>query len=186
MFTMLKFFFTKTLVLIFLVDFLSACTNLNYDKNNGSYSKNYTSSGDLSKNQKKSMYKRLLSANNFHGSKQYNQSYEIYESILADQENLLANIYALWGIIALNIDRNNPKYDRGMAIVSLDVMERRIKGSNQFKLIYEAKLLKYSAELMIKADLSKDNVIEENKVLIAEITQRDEAIKRLRDLSLGQ
>ena len=39
---------------------------------------------------------------------------------------------------------------------------------------------------MIKADLSKDEVIEENKTLITEIAQRDEAIKRLRDLSLGQ
>ena len=65
-------------------------------------------------------------------------------------------------------------------------MEKRINKIVHNVFAHEARLLKYSAELMIKADLSKDEVIEENKTLIAEIAQRDEAIKRLRDLSLGQ
>ena len=186
MLNMFKCIIKKALFLLFLVSFLSSCSGLNSEHDKGSYSKNYSSKGDLNKSQKKNLYKRLVLANNFHSSKKYSQAYEIYESILANQDNLLANIYAIWGVVALKIDRDNPEYDRQSASRYLDIMEERIQNTKQQKTIYEAKLLKFSAELMVQADYSKDTVIDENKVLIAEIAQRDEAIKRLRELSLGQ
>ena len=183
---MSTYLFKKILFSVFLLCSLSGCANLNSEYTPGSSFKSVSSVGDLSKKQKKNLIDDLTSANNFHQSQQYNEAHEIYESILVDQENMLANIYALWGIIALKVDRDNPDYDRAIANVSLDVMEKRINKIVHNVLAHEARLLKYSAELMIKADLSKDEVIEENKALIAEIAQRDEAIKRLRDLSLGQ
>ena len=183
---MSTYLFKKFLFSVFLLCSLSGCANLNSEHTPGSSFKSVNSVGDLSKKQKKNLIDDLTSANNFHQSKQYNEAHDIYESILVDQENMLANIYALWGIIALKVDRDNPDYDRAIANVSLDVMEERINKIEHYVLAHEARLLKYSAEFMIKADLSKDEVIEENKTLITEIAQRDEAIKRLRDLSLGQ
>ena len=59
------------------------------------------------------------------------------------------------------------------------MLGKRINKIEHYVLAHEARLLKYSAEFMIKVDLSKDEVIEENKTLITEIAQRDEAIKRL-------
>ena len=49
----------------------------------------------------------------------------------------------------------------------------------------EARLLRLTASLLVKADVNKDQVMLENSQLLDELAQRDEAIKRLRELTLA-
>ena len=93
--------------------------------------------------------------------------------------------YSNFGIIALRLDRDNPDYSREAAQTAIYVLDQRAKDALKTEAASEARLLWFSAQIMVEADVSKDKVVAENRELEAELAQRDEAIKRMRELTLG-
>jgi len=133
-----------------------------------------------------SALRKLSLANEWHSAKQYQSAFEAYESALAEHSSLLSDAYALWGIIALRLDRENPAYSREAAQTAIYVLDQRAQQALAGEASNEARLLWFSAKLMIAADVSKDQVMAENIQLNKELAQREEAIQRLRELTLGQ
>ena len=133
-----------------------------------------------------SALRKLSLANEWHNAKQYQSAFEAYESALAEHSSLLSDAYALWGIIALRLDRENPAYSREAAQTAIYVLDQRAQQALVGEAANEARLLWFSAKLMIAADVSKDLVMAENIQLNKELAQREEAIQRLRELTLGQ
>ena len=133
-----------------------------------------------------SVLRKLALANEWHTAKQYQSAFEAYESALAEHSSLLSDAYALWGIIALRLDRENPAYSREAAQTAIYVLDQRAQQALTGEASNEARLLWFSAELMIAADISKDQVMAENIQLNKELAQREEAIQRLRELTLGK
>ena len=97
-----------------------------------------------------------------------------------------ADAYALWGIIAVRLDRDNPNYSRESARTVSYVLDQRIRDGLPGEATAEAQLLKFSVDMMLAADVSKDNVVAENRKLEEELGQREEAIQRLRELTVGR
>ena len=133
-----------------------------------------------------SVLRKLALANEWHTAKQYHSAFEAYESALAEHSSLLSDAYALWGIIALRLDRENPAYSREAAQTAIYVLDQRAQQALTGEASNEARLLWFSAELMIAADVSKDQVMAENIQLNKELAQREDAIQRLRELTLGK
>ena len=133
-----------------------------------------------------SALRKLSLANEWHTAKQYQSAFEAYESALAEHSSLLSDAYALWGIIALRLDRENPAYSREAAQTAIYVLDQRAQQALTGEASNEARLLWFSAKLMIAADVSKDQVMADNVQLNKELAQREEAIQRLRELTLGQ
>ena len=133
-----------------------------------------------------SVLRKLALANEWHKAKQYQSAFEAYESALAEHSSLLSDAYALWGIIALRLDRENSAYSREAAQTAIYVLDQRVKQALTGEASNEARLLWFSAALMITADVSKDQVMAENIQLNKELAQREEAIQRLRELTLGK
>jgi tetratricopeptide (TPR) repeat protein len=133
-----------------------------------------------------SVLRKLALANEWHTAKQYQSAFEAYESALAEHSSLLSDAYALWGIIALRLDRENPAYSREAAQTAIYVLDQRVQQALTGEASNEARLLWFSAELMITSDVSKDQVMAENVQLNKELAQREEAIQRLRELTLGK
>lgn len=132
-----------------------------------------------------SAMRKLALANEWHSEMRYESAFEAYESVLSEHASLLADAYALWGIIALRLDRDNPDYSREAAQTAIYVLDQRAKDALKTEAASEARLLWFSAQIMVEADVSKDKVVAENRELEAELAQRDEAIKRMRELTLG-
>lgn len=130
--------------------------------------------------------RKLILGNEWHKEGRYGVALEAYESVLVEHASLLADAYALWGIMALRLDRNNPDYDRDKASTVSYVLNQRIRDALQGEAIAEARLLWFSAEAMLVADVSKDAVVVENRRLQEELAQREEAIQRLRELTVGR
>ncbi len=129
--------------------------------------------------------RKLALANEWHREGRYQAAFEAYESVLAEHASLLADAYALWGIVAMRLDRDNPDYDREAARTAIYVLEQRTEAALQSEARNEAQLLLFSTKIMIDADVSKDGVVAENRTLREELAQREEAIKRLKELTLG-
>lgn len=129
--------------------------------------------------------RKLALANEWHGEMRYQSAFEAYESVLSEHASLLSDAYALWGIIAIRLDRDNPQYSREAAQTAIYVLDQRARQALEGEAANEARLLWFSAKIMIEADVSKDKVVAENRQLKSELGQRDEAIKRLRELTLG-
>lgn len=157
--------------------------------------------------------RKLALATEWHREQRYESAYEAYESILAEQASVLTDAHALWGIIALRLDRDNPGYSRDSAKTAMYVLENRFSDmslrasvddidealfgddhadhvererfAKQVEAQQQAKLLWFSAKIMVDADVSKDQVVIENKQLGEELVQREAALKRLKELTLG-
>ncbi|MGB2271704.1 MAG: hypothetical protein ACPH15_01660 [Pseudomonadales bacterium] len=133
-----------------------------------------------------SSLRKLTLANEWHSAMQYQSAFEAYEAVLAEHSSLLSDAYALWGIIALRLDRENPDYNREAAQTAIYVLDQRVQQALTGEAANEARLLWFSTQLMIAADVSKDQVMSENIQLNKELAQREEAIQRLRELTLGK
>ena len=129
--------------------------------------------------------RKLALANEWHREGRYQAAFEAYESGLAEHASLLADAYALWGIVAMRLDRDNPDYDRDAARTAAYVLQQRADAALAGEAKNEAQLLLFSTKIMIDADVSKDGVVVENRKLREELAQREEAIKRLKELTLG-
>lgn len=129
--------------------------------------------------------RKLKLANEWHKELRYESAFEAYEAVLAEHASLLSDAYALWGIISLRLDRDNPGYSREAAQTAIYVLDQRTQLALEGEAANEARLLWFSAQIMIEADVSKDKVVAQNRQLKEELAQRDEAIKRLRELTLG-
>ncbi|MBT8140270.1 MAG: hypothetical protein KJP25_10910 [Gammaproteobacteria bacterium] len=129
--------------------------------------------------------RKLSLGNEWHREGRYKAAFQAYEAVLAEHASLLADAYALWGIIAVRLDRDNPDYSRDAAQTVAYVLDQRAADAVQGEAAEEARLLWFSAKIMIEADVSKDKVIEQNRQLKKELEQRDEAIARLRELTVG-
>ena len=128
---------------------------------------------------------QLILAYQKHEQGNYAVALEIYEAVLVDRASLLIDAYALLGLIALGLDRDNPAYSRETASNTLHVLHQRIDQTAKTDVANEARLLCLTASLLLKADVNKDQVMLENSQLLDELAQRDEAIKRLRELTLA-
>lgn len=130
--------------------------------------------------------RKLALGNEWHREGRYAVALEAYESVLVEHASLLADGYALWGIIALRLDRDNPAYNREAARTVSYVLDQRIRDAVEGEATAEVGLLWFSVEVMLAADISKDNVVIENRRLRSELAQREEAIQRLRELTVGR
>ncbi len=130
--------------------------------------------------------RKLVLGNDWHREGRYTAAMEAYESVLVEHASLQADAYALWGIIAVRLDRDNPAYDRESARTVSYVLDQRIHSALGDESIAEARLLWFGAQVMLAADVSKDGVVAENRRLQQELTQREEAIQRLRELTVGR
>ena len=128
---------------------------------------------------------QLILAHQMHEQGDYAAALEIYEAVLVDKASVLSDAYALLGLIALGLDRDNPAYSRETASNTLHVFHQRIDQAAMADVANEARLLRLTASLLVKADVNKDQVMLENSQLLDELAQRDEAIKRLRELTLA-
>ena len=128
---------------------------------------------------------QLILAHQRHEQGDYAAALEIYEAVLVDNASVLSDAYALLGLIALGLDRDNPAYSRETASNTLHVFHQRIDQAAMTDVANEARLLRLTASLLVKADVDKDQVMLENSQLLDELAQRDEAIKRLRELTLA-
>ena len=128
---------------------------------------------------------QLILAHQMHEQGDYATALEIYEAVLVDKASVLSDAYALLGLIALGLDRDNPAYSRETASNTLHVFHQRIDQAAMTDVANEARLLRLTASLLVKADVNKDQVMLENSQLLDELAQRDEAIKRLRELTLA-
>ena len=128
---------------------------------------------------------QLILAHQMHEQGDYKTALEIYEAVLVDKASVLSDAYALLGLIALGLDRDNPAYSREKASNTLHVFHQRIDQAAMTDVANEARLLRLTANLLVKADVNKDQVMLENSQLLDELAQRDEAIKRLRELTLA-
>ena len=128
---------------------------------------------------------QLILAHQMHEQGDYAAALEIYEEVLVDKASVLSDAYALLGLIALGLDRDNPAYSRETASNTLHVFHQRIDQATMTDVANEARLLRLIASLLVKADVNKDQVMLENSQLLDELAQRDEAIKRLRELTLA-
>ena len=129
--------------------------------------------------------RELAIANRWHQDKSYRQAYEVYERVLAHPVNPLVHAYALTGMIVLRLDRDSDYYDRPAARVALDVLRQRVGDTAGSEYGPEARLLQFVAESAYFSDLGKDQLVLKNSQLQNELEQRDEAIKRLRELTIG-
>lgn len=130
--------------------------------------------------------RKLVLGNEWHKEGRYSAALEAYEAVLVEHASLLADAYALWGIIALHLDRDNPAYDRDRARTVSYVLNQRASKALKDEAAAEARLLWFSAQTMLVADVSKDNVVSENRNLRKELAEREEAIQRLRELTVGR
>lgn len=130
--------------------------------------------------------RKLQLGNEWHLEKRYKVSLEAYEAVLAEHASLLADAYALSGILALRLDRANPDYSRESAQTVSQVLQQRIEAALQGEAAQEARLLWFAAQIMLEADVSKDKVVADNRYLRSELAQRDEALQRLRELTVGR
>lgn len=130
--------------------------------------------------------RKLALGNDWHKEKRYQVALEAYESVLVDHASLITDAYALWGIIALRLDRDNPDYDRETARTVAYVLEQRASDALKSDAAATAQLLWFSAKVMLDADVSKDNVVNENRQLRGELAKREEAIQKLRELTVGR
>ncbi len=128
---------------------------------------------------------QLAMANQWHREGDYARALNAYEGILVDKASVLSETYALLGLIALGLDRDNPAYSRATANDTLHVLHQRIENAAMTDAANEARMLSLTASLLITADMNKDQVMLKNGQLLDELAQRDEAIKRLRELTLG-
>ena len=128
---------------------------------------------------------QLILAHQMHEQGDYAAALEIYEAVLVDKASVLSDAYALLGLIGLGLDRDNPAYSRETASNTLHVFHQRIDQAAMTDVANEARLLRLTASLLVKADVNKDQVMLENSQLLDELAQRDEAIKRLRELTLA-
>ena len=130
--------------------------------------------------------RKLILGNEWHKERRYGAALEAYESVLVEHASLLVDAYALWGIIALRLDRDNPDYDRENAQTVAYVLDQRAREALSNEGAAEARLLWFSAQTMLTADVSKDAVVQENRNLRKELAEREEAIQRLRELTVGR
>ena len=123
---------------------------------------------------------RLAFVGDFAGAK------ELYEEILANQYGLHVDALALWGLANLALDRENPDYSREDAATVEKALSGRLSMSQDDPLQHEARLVLSTVKSLLIADRGKDTVVEENRLLRGELANREEAIDRLRELTVGQ
>lgn len=116
----------------------------------------------------------------------YPAARSVYESVLAQQYGLQVDALALWGLVNLAIDRNNPDYSREDAATIQSALSGRLSIAADDPLQQEARLVLASIKTLLIADRGKDTVVEENVLLKKELENREEAIDRLRELTVGQ
>ena len=116
----------------------------------------------------------------------YATAREKYEAILAAADGQHADAFALWGLINLFLDRDNPDYSREDAENAYDVLVSRVASANSGEPVEELRLIQAAVKALIVADASKDQVVIENASLRRELSNREEAISRLRELTVGQ
>ncbi len=130
--------------------------------------------------------KQLAMGNQWHKEYDFTAAFEAYENVLSQRASFLTDAYALWGLVTLYLDRANPDYSRDKAEDAVYVLEKRIQSALSGDGAAEAEVLWFSAQAMIKADRGKDRVVDENQRLRKELAQRDEAIQRLREVTVGR
>ncbi len=130
--------------------------------------------------------RKLSLGNEWHGEGRYQAAFDAYEAVLAEHASLLTDAYALWGMVALRLDRDNPDYSRDAAQTVAYVLDQRVGDAINSEAAAEARLLWFAVKIMIEADADKDKVMVENRKLEGELEQRDEAIQRLRELTVGR
>lgn len=192
--------FLQTTALIGLIALLNACASTSFERlasPDNPRTSQATPSSSVTPNSPlacepdidlatESSLRKLALANEWHSALQYQSAFEAYEAVLAEHSSLLSDAYALWGIIALRLDRENPDYNREAAQTAIYVLDQRAQQALTGEAANEARLLWFSTQLMIAADVSKDQVMSENIQLNKELAQREEAIQRLRELTLGK
>ncbi len=129
---------------------------------------------------------KLALANEWHDTKRYVSAFEAYEAVLAENVSPMVDAYALFGLVAMRLDRNSSTYDRESAGLTMHVLRQRAAGAKGTEASELAQLLMFSARAMVAADIDKDNVIVENRALRSELEQREDALKRLREVTLGR
>ena len=129
---------------------------------------------------------QLLAASTQYRQSQYASALAQYEAIVAQQHDVLSDAYALWGVIILRLDRENPAYDRRAAEAAAHVLQQRLESIPSSGAGGESSLLLSAAQLLLEADIAKDQVVLENRRLREELAQHEEALKRLRELTLGR
>ena len=135
--------------------------------------------------------RKLTTAMEAHRGDYFELSRESYESVLADGAGLQSDAFALWGMVTLFLDRDYSEYSRDNAKTVLSVMEHKLtKASevpeNDIRATEEARLLLTAMKVLFAADIAKDDVVAENKKLRSELANRDQAISRLRELTVGK
>ncbi len=135
--------------------------------------------------------RKLAMAMEAHRSRYYDVSRESYESVLADGAGLQSDSFALWGLITLFLDRDYSEYSRDNAETVLAVLDHKLQKATEpaagdVRATEEARLLLAAMKVLFDADVAKDGVVAENRRLRSELANRDEAISRLRELTVGQ
>ena len=130
--------------------------------------------------------RKLALANEWHNDKKYDSAFEAYEAVLAENASPLTDAYALFGLVSMRLDRNSESYGRETALMTMHVLEQRAEEALNGDAADVARLLLFSARTMIAADIDKDNVAAENRRLREENAQHEEALKRLREVTLGR
>jgi len=116
-----------------------------------------------------------------------------FEAVLAEENGLQSDSFALWGMINLFLDRSYKQYSRDEAKTVLSVFKQKLDQAiyesaaiGRSAPIEEARLLSNAMDVLFKADESKDNVVAENQRLREELANKEQALKRLRELTVGQ
>ena len=135
--------------------------------------------------------RKLTMAMEAHRGDYHTLARESYESVLADASGLQSDSFALWGLVNLFLDRDYADYNRDSAKTVLSVLEQKLEDASQVpvkevRATEEARLLLTAMKVLFDADVSKDKVVAENGRLRRELANREEAISRLRELTVGQ
>lgn len=138
--------------------------------------------------QKAEALRKLALGQSWHAERRYDVAMRAYESSLAENASPLSDVYALWGMLNLLVDRDNPDYSRDRAQQAYYVIESRVarlKQINDAESSAEADMIMRSAQKLLDADQSKDIVVNQNKRLAAELAKKEEALEKLKALTLG-
>ena len=99
--------------------------------------------------------RKLKLANEWHKELRYESAFEAYEAVLAEHASLLSDAYALWGIISIRLDRDNPGYSSDGALTAIDVLDQSTQLAIVCHASNESRVVWLSAQIRIKADVRK-------------------------------
>lgn len=135
--------------------------------------------------------RKLKTAMEAYKAQYFDLSRASYEDVLADAAGLQSDAFALWGMVTLFLDRDYKEYSRDNAKTVMAVMQHKLNKASEVpvkdvRATEEARLLLAAMKVLFDADIAKDNVVAENRRLREELANRDQAISRLRELTVGQ